>query len=455
MVGLLQLPFELLATIFAGLDVHGLRALRLTSKDAKSVTLAAFTNRYFETRYVMLSRLSLENLVEVAQHPHFGPAIRTLEFCTDHFVEFPDPEFHTARHEGDILQAIREGRCQPAVVVDDVDEEHSGSDENGHSLPDDGQGLSEGSLSSLRSHDSPIFDQNAYQSLREEQEHIIHSGLAQAYVTLALSALANTTAVVIDSSHRPWGASRLSQQTGLPPTNFIDEFEEVPFVTHILRIVLTAVVTSGTSLASFAINIGLHRRAITPDALRLSEAHLQYYKNLPLSLTQLTLTVSAEAERGTDTQWTNDLLTFIGLFRQLSQLDLVINPGEFDTEINRLEQVALRLHVPNLQHLALYRVYCNAKELGVLLLKHRTTIQSMTLARVRISGGVGHWKSLFTLIRAHLPHLVLSIAQCFSNDRALTYRVGKGDGDEIVDKFDIGGDHEEWAKAIEAIETSL
>jgi hypothetical protein len=85
MGGLLQLPNEALAIILDGLDAQGFSALRLTSKHANSATLVAFTRQYFKTRYVMLSRLSLENLVEIARHPVFGPAVRTLEICTDHF----------------------------------------------------------------------------------------------------------------------------------------------------------------------------------------------------------------------------------------------------------------------------------------------------------------------------------------------------------------------------------
>ncbi|KAL7801216.1 hypothetical protein V8C44DRAFT_346588 [Trichoderma aethiopicum] len=41
----------------------------------------------------MLSRLSLENPVEIARHPDSGSAVRTLEVCTNHFVEFSYSDF--------------------------------------------------------------------------------------------------------------------------------------------------------------------------------------------------------------------------------------------------------------------------------------------------------------------------------------------------------------------------
>ncbi|KAK4032860.1 hypothetical protein C8A01DRAFT_50445 [Parachaetomium inaequale] len=275
MVGLLRLPNELLAIIFGGLDAQGFSALRLSSKSAKVATLLAFISRYFQTRYIMLLRLSLENLVEIARHLDFGPAVRTLELCTDHFVEFPDLGSHLVRHKGDIVLAIQEGRYPPAAL---------GTDE----------------------------------------------GNKVAYITQALISLTNIEAI------------------------------EVPFLGRVLRITLTAIATSGTALSSLAITASvlsragvLSREAIAPDILRPSESHFQYYKNLPPSLTELILNVSARATRGAEDRWTDDLLAFIG--------------------VNRLKQLVPKLQLLNLQYLGFYR------------------------------------RSLFALIRYYLPRLELSI----------------------------------------------
>lgn len=453
MVGLLRLPNELLAIIFGGLDAQGFSALRLTSKYAKLATLPAFISRYFQTRYIMLSRLSLENLVEIARHPDFGPAVKTLELCTDHFVEFPNSYFDTARHEGDILLAIEEGRCPPAVLVDSIDDAHSSGEEEDQSPGEEGRGTDEGSVSSQDSHEAP-FDKAAYISLWEEQEHIIMSGLAQAYITQALISLPNIEAVVISNMHRPWGALAHGRQTGLPPTNALNDYEVVPFLGQVLRITLTAIATSSAALSNLSITAGvLSVEAITPDILRPSESHFQYYKNLPPSLTELTLNVSAEATRGAEDRWVDDLSAFIGMFRQLTQLDLVITPVYSSLRVDRLKQLAPKLQIPNLQCLGLYRAHCSVQDLGAFIVRHKTTLQSVTLVRVGVSGGIGHWRSLFAFIRNHLPRLELSIKLCTAGGLVLLCRAEHPNGEEFEDSFDVGGSYEAWTTAIELIDT--
>jgi hypothetical protein len=452
MVGLLQLPNEVLAFIFDGLDAQGFSALRLTSKYAKLATLPAFIRRYFQTRYIMLSRLSLDNLMEIARHPDFGPAVRTLEVCTDHFVEFPDLGSHIARHEGDILLAIQEGRCPPAVLVGSIDDAHSSGEEEDQSPGEEGWGTDEGSLSSQDSYEAPL-DKVAYTSLWEEQEHIITTGLAQAYITQALISLTNIEAVVISNMHRPWGALAHGRQTGLPPTNALDDYEKVPFLGQALRITLTAIATSGAAVSSLAITAGLSREAIVPDILRPSESHFQYYKNLPPSLTELALNVSAGARRGAEDRWADDLSAFIGVFRQLTQLDLVIEPVNFGPQVDRLKQLAPKLQLPSLQCLGLYRVYCSVEGLGVFIVRHKATLESVSLVRVGVSGGIGHWRSLFALIRDHLPRLELSVELCTARGLALLCRVEQENGEEFEDCFDVGGSHEAWTTAIQAIKT--
>jgi hypothetical protein len=455
MVGLLQLPNEVLAFIYDGLDAQGFSALRLTSKYAKLATLPAFISRYFRTRYIMLSRLSLENLLEIARHPDFGPAVRTLELCADHFVEFPELQFgsDTAWHEGDILLARQEGRSPFAAFVGGTDDAHSSGEEEGQSPGEEGSGTDEGSLSSLDSYEAPL-DKVAYTSLWEEQEHMIMSGLAQAYITQALISLANIEAVVISNMHRPWGALAHGRQTGLPPTNALDDYEEVPFLGQVLRIAVTAIATSGAALSSLAIEAGiLSREAIAPDILRFSESHFQYYKSLPPSLTELTLNVSAKATRGSEDRWADDLSAFIGVFRQLTQLDLVIQPVDFGPQVDRLQQLAPKLQLPNLQCLRLHRAYCSVQGLGFFIVRHKATLQSVTLVRVGVSGGIGHWRALFALIREHLPRLGLSIKLCTAGGLALLYRAEYGNGEDFEDCFNVGGSHEAWTTAIEMIET--
>ncbi|KAI8625653.1 hypothetical protein F5Y19DRAFT_262266 [Xylariaceae sp. FL1651] len=447
MVGLLQLPNEVLAIILDGLDAQGFSALRLTSKYANSATLVAFARQYFKTRYVMLSRLSLENLVEISRHPVFGPAVRTLEICTDHFDQFPDSYFHTTRHEGDIFVAIQEGRYLPAVVVDG----YSSSEEERPSPREEDWEAGEGSPSFRNTHEAPV-DEVAYKSLWEEQEHIIKCGLAQAHITQALIALTNTDAIVISNMHRPWGALAHGRQTGRAPTNSSVDFGEPPFISQVLRIALTAIATSGVALRSLSITVGPAWETITPDILRLSEAHLQYYKSLPPSLTELTLKISSEGKRDAVDHWADDLLTFIGVFRQLTQLDLVIPPGGFGPHVNRLKEIVPKLQLPNLQDLGLCMVYCTVMDLGILIMRHKATLQSVTLDGVEVSGGIDHWRSLFILIRDRFPTLRLYIQLCTTGGLFLYCQMEHEDGEDLQDIFDVGRNREDWEMAIQTME---
>ncbi len=38
----------------------------------------------------MLTRASLENLVEISRHQRFGPTLRALDICIDHLTDEPD-----------------------------------------------------------------------------------------------------------------------------------------------------------------------------------------------------------------------------------------------------------------------------------------------------------------------------------------------------------------------------
>ncbi|KAH7308414.1 hypothetical protein B0I35DRAFT_441885 [Stachybotrys elegans] len=416
MLQLFQLPNEVLAIIFAGLDANAFFALRLTCRHAQSATLLAFTNRYFQTRYMMLSRLSLENLVMIGRHPTFGPAVTRVEVCTDHFVRFPDIGFNFARHEGDMLLAIQEGRCQ--------------------STGEEGLGTDQDIVSSQASEEMTV-DKAAYQLLWEEQEHLITSGLVQAYLTKGLMTLPNIEAAAISNRHRPWGALVHERQIGLPPTNILDDFEDIPFVSQVLRITLTAIATSGAALSSFALMAGFPREAITPDIIRPSEAYIQYYGNISASLKELTLNISPTAKSDADDQWTDDLLAFIHIFSQLTHLDLIIGPIEFGPRVNRLRHLMPRLQLPSLQHFGLYNTCCSVQDLGVFIVRRKATLQGLHLFRIAVSGGVDHWKSLFALIRAHHPSFELYINE-----------EGK---ERFEDDFQAGGSHEEWTRAIEAI----
>ncbi len=78
------------------------------------------------------------------------------------------------------------------------------------------------------------------------------------------------------------------------------------------------------------------------------------------------------------------------------------------------------------------------------------------MPRVGTLDGTDHWKSLFALIRNHLPRLELSIQLCIAEGRlVLLYQAEHKDGEEEFEHdFDVGGNHESWTTAIQAVEAS-
>jgi len=84
MSALVGFPIELIRLICIEMESQDLFNFRLLSREMNRVSFPYFLDRYFRTRYHMLSRISLENLLQVSSHPIFGPSLRSLEVCIDH-----------------------------------------------------------------------------------------------------------------------------------------------------------------------------------------------------------------------------------------------------------------------------------------------------------------------------------------------------------------------------------
>ncbi|KAG9662661.1 hypothetical protein KCU64_g1805, partial [Aureobasidium melanogenum] len=65
-----------------------LAAMRLTSKELHAVATHEFAKRYFRDPFVMMSRESLQRLVEICKHPIFGPQVQKVQLLNNFF----DPE---------------------------------------------------------------------------------------------------------------------------------------------------------------------------------------------------------------------------------------------------------------------------------------------------------------------------------------------------------------------------
>ncbi|KAI4716615.1 hypothetical protein E4T48_07178 [Aureobasidium sp. EXF-10727] len=84
---LLSLPNEILTMICAETELSStdLAAIRMTCKKLYAIASKEFAQRYFQDPFVMISRKSLETLVEICKHPFFGPQIREIRLLNNFF----------------------------------------------------------------------------------------------------------------------------------------------------------------------------------------------------------------------------------------------------------------------------------------------------------------------------------------------------------------------------------
>ncbi|KAI5243127.1 hypothetical protein E4T42_07478 [Aureobasidium subglaciale] len=72
---ILSMPNEVLAMVFADktLSANNLAAVRVSCKELHAIATKEFAKRYFQDPFVMVTKESLEALVDICRHPVFGP----------------------------------------------------------------------------------------------------------------------------------------------------------------------------------------------------------------------------------------------------------------------------------------------------------------------------------------------------------------------------------------------
>ena len=79
MAPLMQLPAELGDRICSYLSPKDIQQFRLVSRELDQKSERQFAMAYFRTTRFMLTRESLETLIEIAKKPKYGPRIKKLE----------------------------------------------------------------------------------------------------------------------------------------------------------------------------------------------------------------------------------------------------------------------------------------------------------------------------------------------------------------------------------------
>ncbi|TIA31228.1 hypothetical protein D6C78_09075 [Aureobasidium pullulans] len=84
---LLSLPNEVITMICTDDEISAkdMCAIRLTCKELRAIVEKDFAKRYFQDPFVMMTRESLQALVDICKHPVFGPHVRKVQLSNRRF----------------------------------------------------------------------------------------------------------------------------------------------------------------------------------------------------------------------------------------------------------------------------------------------------------------------------------------------------------------------------------
>ncbi|CAK7225304.1 hypothetical protein SBRCBS47491_005841 [Sporothrix bragantina] len=92
---LARLPIELLLRITRHLNTTDLCAVRLTSRTLERALFHSFSHEFFRRKQFMLTDLSLQALIDIAQHPAFSQTLRHVSIGLEKFSLAPIQDFRT------------------------------------------------------------------------------------------------------------------------------------------------------------------------------------------------------------------------------------------------------------------------------------------------------------------------------------------------------------------------
>ncbi|EXK76842.1 hypothetical protein FOQG_18427 [Fusarium oxysporum f. sp. raphani 54005] len=349
-------------------------------------TFGRFKRTYFQTRYVMLERESLNTLIRISEHPLLGPEVRTLGLCTERLPE-PDESVNGSRSFWNTLAEDSDS--------DQLDFWPGGETDVWFEDDDDDDILNSSYAAICRRY----FD---------DQESFI-SGPDVDALTRAMSCLCNCRTLVLTDAHTPWGAMRLEREVGeLERGLTYDEFDDQPFVKHVLNAMLTAAKASEIPVEELCIYLGHpdEPKATFPIGFRLLDSPPEHMRKRGsegglTSLTTLRLLASPTIGRtwgGDDPapSWIHNCRRFIGFFPSLSHFSLAFE-DEFDDH-TAFPGLSSALSIVQLRKLELARLEVTEVQLAKLLLHHQSTLEEITLRQVSMCG-MRSWATLLGKIK--------------------------------------------------------
>lgn len=375
--GLLACSNEVLTMIFnnPSLSKKDIKSLRLTSKELCPAATREFAMRYISEPYVVWTRDSLQTLVEVCQHPIFGPQIRSIGFLT------------TTLSDGGLRS--RSSNLTFSIVEDN---------KNGN----------------LARKQASIKE---YGDLCIEQTHLIDSGKGKKLLVKALSALGRPFTIRVTNEpqtidlRQVLSLSKIMYRYGFRPGDRVYVSSDICYQTRTLFGLIEeaiAEVRSGTMLRSLDFFIRHHYNDSIMDVTG-------FYKGM------------RELCFDVDTATLRDGNTFGALKRLLMAAPnlelLTFSAGRNNKRPVPLSSMSLFTDILSiettyrLQVLKLQEMACSLDSLQKLMEIHKQTLIRIEFVRVML---LGSWKDCLLWIRKELELVEFHIEKVCNLDRNKT-----------------------------------
>ncbi|OJJ65722.1 hypothetical protein ASPBRDRAFT_49543 [Aspergillus brasiliensis CBS 101740] len=300
----------------------------------------------------MFSRQSLEALSDILSDDYFGPLLHTLVLGTDHLttdLPLEDPVPFEMQMEA------------PAPC------------------------------------EEPNIDTTKYRTYLADQNNLLSSGLAVAYLSSIFSKAKNCKTLIIDDDHRAWGANFLKRETGVYPTTTLNSLESQDFIACAFQTILIELTASGLRIETFQVYAGCVTVPINPEIL--SPCPVLQLSPLPFATSRTNLALAVDS----GDNYSLDSETF-----------------ESRVESRSFHKISQALSLPCLQTLSLSVIDCTEDDLSWIFQNHRKSLQYINLDTVNIIQKGGTWNSLLATIRSQMQLRHLSIENCFQDEEDIT-----------------------------------
>lgn len=426
MATILHLPPEISGFITEQLSTEDFFRFRQTCKYISTQTATYFARNYFQTRYVMLERRSLETLTRIAEHPALGTSIQTVEICTNHLL--PLDELRIIDPPSRPVWQIIAGVSSDDIGGDVSSEEADDSDRDVGSEESDASASSRLHLRRL--------NEKAYRKSFQDQEELVRTGYDIKCLTQSLKHIVNCKTINIADDNRPWGLKRLQREIGTVPQRCLtfQSSKSIEFIRRIAHAVFTSIAASNIPIEVLDVSIGClidNASRISPDMLIGPSAILAQFQLPSLRELNLLLNPNSPEHAADSSTWTSDLVQFIRRFPELSDFSLDFEHRDSYSLFNsnfaldfvhrdsgsRFSRLCTVLHIPKLEVLRLGSIDCTSMELAFFLLRHQRTLREVYLDTIDlVDGDVGRWRWLIEIIRDTLLLTYFSMNGCTTKD---------------------------------------